>query len=243
MTNFHVSCLRLACRQTPNRNLLRGAFGASLKRISEEAYERYFKAAMSDGPSGFRDTPRPFVFRLSDPGCVQLNCFICDNNIHDLFLQAMRGITALKPFTEQPWAEIAIPLLAQPATRVRVTFLSPTEFKDVGEPVPGVLLPRLRDRVSNLRALWQDGPLDIDFKAFGERANRIRMTRCELTHVQDERVSKSTGQRHSLSGFTGFAEYEGDLSEFIPYLEIGRYTGVGRQTVWGKGEIAYERTD
>ena len=31
-----------------------------------------------------------------------------------------------------------------------------------------------------------------------------------------------------------------DVAEFLPYLEIARWTGVGRQTVWGKGEIAYE---
>ena len=74
-------------------------------------------------------------------------------------------------------------------------------------------------------------------KEMAERASQVKMTRCEITHVDAERVSRNTGQRHSLGGFVGFAEYEGDLSEFLPYLEIGRYTGVGRQTVWGKGEI------
>ena len=73
-----------------------------------------------------------------------------------------------------------------------------------------------------------------------ERAAAIRMTRCELEHVDAERLSGSTGQRHSLGGFIGVAEYEGDLAEFVPYLEIARWTGVGRQTVWGKGEIAWE---
>lgn len=66
------------------------------------------------------------------------------------------------------------------------------------------------------------------------------MTRCELVHVHAERISRKTGQRHPLSGFTGIAEYEGELTEFIPYLEIAGYTGVGRQTVWGKGEISVE---
>jgi hypothetical protein len=94
--------------------------------------------------------------------------------------------------------------------------------------------------VSILRELYGDGPLAIDFKAFGERASRVSMTRCELASVAAERSSRATGQRHSLGGFTGVAEYEGDLAEFLPYLEIARWTGIGRQTVWGKGEIAYE---
>jgi len=36
------------------------------------------------------------------------------------------------------------------------------------------------------------------------------------------------------------AEYEGQLGEFIPYLEAAQWTGVGRQCVWGKGEIHLE---
>jgi hypothetical protein len=35
----------------------------------------------------------------------------------------------------------------------------------------------------------------------------------------------------------GSAEYEGDLAEFVPYLRAARWAGVGRQTVWGNGEI------
>ena len=119
-------------------------------------------------------------------------------------------------------------------------FLTATELKGAERPEFGILLARIRDRVSTLRELYGEGPLAIDFKALGERASLVSMTRCELVPVAAERISRGTGQRHSLGGFTGLAEYEGDLAEFVPYLEIARWTGVGRQTVWGKGEIAYE---
>ena len=69
------------------------------------------------------------------------------------------------------------------------------------------------------------------------RAAAVRTTRCDLTRVSLERRSSRTGQTHPLGGFTGEAEYEGDLGEFIPYLLAGVWTGVGRQTVWGKGEL------
>jgi CRISPR/Cas system endoribonuclease Cas6 (RAMP superfamily) len=52
-----------------------------------------------------------------------------------------------------------------------------------------------------------------------------------------ERRSSRTGQTHSIGGFVGEAEYEGDLAEFVPYLKAAKWVGVGRQTVWGKGEI------
>ena len=129
---------------------------------------------------------------------------------------------------------------AEETRHLRVHFLTPTELKGVEEPEFGPLLARIRDRISTLRALYGPGPLDLDFQAFGERVNRVRMTRCELQRVEEERLSKRTGQKHAIGGFTGFAEYEGDLNEFVPYLEAARWTGVGRQTVWGKGEIGVE---
>jgi hypothetical protein len=38
----------------------------------------------------------------------------------------------------------------------------------------------------------------------------------------------------------GEVDYEGELSEFVPYLEAARWTGVGRHTVWGNGAIEIE---
>ena len=72
------------------------------------------------------------------------------------------------------------------------------------------------------------------------RAASVRMTRCSVRRQETERRSSKTGQFHSIGGFVGVAEYEGDLAEFLPYLEAGRWTGVGRQSVWGKGEIIIE---
>ena len=130
---------------------------------------------------------------------------------------------------------------AERTGRVRIRFVTPTELKsghEVAErPEFGILLARLRDRVSILRSLYGAGPLEIDFRAFGERAASVRMPRCELQHMHVERVSSRTEQRHPLGGFVGEAEYQGELGEFLPYLRLGQWVGVGRQTVWGKGEI------
>jgi hypothetical protein len=123
--------------------------------------------------------------------------------------------------------------------RVRVRFVTPTELKSghkVAErPEFGILFGRLRDRISTLRTLYGDGPLDIDFRAIGERAAEVRIVRSELQWTAVERLSTRTGQRHFLGGFVGETEYEGNLEEFVPYLRLGSWVGVGRQTVWGKG--------
>jgi CRISPR-associated endoribonuclease Cas6 len=100
-----------------------------------------------------------------------------------------------------------------------------------------VLLARARDRVSTLRSLYGAGPLEIDFRELAERARLVKTVRCELRRVAVERRSSRTGQRHGIGGFIGSAEYEGDLAEFLPFLEAAHWTGVGRHCTWGNGEI------
>jgi len=124
--------------------------------------------------------------------------------------------------------------------RLRVEFKTPTELKGGDRPEFGVLFARIRDRISTLRALYGSGALEIDFRAMGARAGAVNMTRCELRHVDAERRSSRTGQVHGIGGFVGVAEYEGELGEFLPYLEAARWAGVGRQCVWGKGELHLE---
>jgi hypothetical protein len=125
--------------------------------------------------------------------------------------------------------------------RVRVRFITPTELKAgqqlAERPEFGILAARIRDRLSTLRELYDKGPLDIDFRAFGDRAALVRMVRCAIEQVNVMRRSSRTGQVHPIGGFVGEAEYEGEVTEFVPYLRVARWTGVGRQTVWGKGEV------
>jgi hypothetical protein len=132
----------------------------------------------------------------------------------------------------------------EPVTRLRVRFVTPTELKSgqqiAATPEFGILAGRARDRISTLRELYGGGPLDIDFRGFSERAATVRMVRCEIRSVDVTRRSSRTGQVHPIGGFVGEADYEGDLAEFVPYLQAAKWTGVGRQTVWGKGEIAVD---
>ena len=132
---------------------------------------------------------------------------------------------------------VSLDPLPESVNRVLVRFLTPTELKPAVTPDFGVLLARVRDRLSTLSALYGAGPLNLDFKTLGERAQQVQMIRCEFQHRQVSRVSTRTGQRHSIGGFVGEAEYAGELREFVPFLMAAQFTGIGRQTTWGKGEI------
>jgi hypothetical protein len=147
------------------------------------------------------------------------------------------------PLESSPGPPCAVSLDPEPAPveSVTVRFASPTELKSDGKPADqpefAILFARVRDRIATLRALYGGGPLPLDFRGMGERAAQVALTRCNLTREKSSRRSSRTGQRHPLGGFLGEAEYQGVLAEFLPWLRAARWTGVGRQTVWGKGDL------
>jgi CRISPR-associated endoribonuclease Cas6 len=240
---------------------------------------------LEQGPSGFADWPRPFVFRATHLDGRTIHAgetFYFDLNLFDLENPAIaylvlafsqlaqeglgpgRGRADLVEVSQldaegKPSAVVRdktsgllqsgelspMTLDLQSGSgrvgRIRVRFVTPTELKTgkqvTGRPQFGVLASRIRDRLSKLSELYGGGPLEMDFKAFGERAALVQMTHAKLDKVDVERRSSRTGQTHSIGGFVGEAEYEGELTEFVPFLRAARWTGVGRQTVWGKGEI------
>jgi hypothetical protein len=237
---------------------------ADCERRRECAYARLFEPRLEGGPSGLADAPRPFVIRAAaldgrvfPPGAS----FSIDVHIFDFrapaleyfrlsFAQLAReGLGAdrapavlegVEPVGASPLTLSLLPR-AEPAGRVAVEFTTPTELKAAGcvaaEPAFPILFGRIRDRIATLRALYGEGPLDGDFRGMAERAARVRLARSCLRWEHAQRRSSRTGQVHPLGGFVGRAEYEGDLAEFLPWLEAACWTGVGRQTVWGKGAL------
>ena len=240
-------------------NILRGGFGLILRSLSDLYPQIFEPRAQAGGPSGLADRPRPFVFRAAHldgktfaPGeqfDFGVNFFDVRNPTRIARIAAVfeqLGCEGLGPGRGRaemdPFAAPAEPLelSLDPACRirrVRVEFVTPTELKGADRPEFGVLAARIRDRLSALRELYDDGPLPIDFRAFAERARLVSMTGCDIHEISRTRRSSRTGQSHPIGGFLGEAEYEGDLAGFVPYLEAATWTGVGRQTVWGKGEI------
>lgn len=232
-------------------NVLRGALAGALGPA----------CAPNSLPSGFVEPPRPFVLRAAHLDGRRIACgetFFFDLHIfgdsemlREQFERAVMQLQKtglgprrarvefLPPVSSTP---IALDLTADDGSceRVSVHFCTPTELKGTGshaEAPFGVLFRRIRDRVSTLRSLYGEGPLPINFKALSHRADLVGTVRCDFQYRNVERRSSRTGQSHPIGGFTGTAEYAGELAEFLPYLRAAWWTGVGRHTVWGNGVI------
>lgn len=227
-------------------------------------YARFFEPSATTGPSGLANWPRPFVFRathLDGQTFASGETFEFDLHLFDIASPARPYLTpvfaqlaaeGLGPgrrkveLTSVTPSQIVLDLSprAEPVSRVTIEFRTPSELKSgqqlAERPEFAILAARARDRISTLRQLYGPGPLEIDFASFAARAAHVELTRCDIRTVANERRSSRTGDVHPLGGFIGEAEYAGDLSEFVPYLEAAQWTGVGRQTTWGKGQIAVQ---
>ncbi len=245
-------------------NIFRGAFGVILRRTAPvPVYARMFEPRASRGPSGFADLPRPFVLRAASLDGQQFGAgesFTLGANVFDPDISAIEhfrltfeqlckeGLGPSRPrielleARELPGVEVKLEEQRNPVSKIKLAFVTPTELKIGGEilrePRFDAVFKRARDRAAGLVALYQT-PHDgrPDFRGLGGRAEAIRMTSSRLVQIEPKRRSSRTGQTHSLGGFQGEAEYEGELTEFLPYLEALWWTGVGRLTVWGNGQV------
>src|SRR5262249_1806736 len=157
--------------------------------IDRSAYDRMFEPRSVTGPSGLRDSPRPFVIRVCGAGAFACHLFDpreSTTSVQKAFSRLADVISVdcqARHLTFSPTCE---------ASHLRVHFVTQTELKGAKKPLFNVLFARIRDRISTLRALYQSGPLDLDFKAIGDRAAIVKMTRCDIQHIESTRTSRRT---------------------------------------------------
>ncbi len=124
-------------------------------------------------------------------------------------------------------------------TRVTLRFLTPTLVKAGGlqarTPSFGVIAKRLRDRINALSYFYSGTGLDIDFKSFGDEAEKVKTVSDSTRWVESSRYSRRREVTHDLSGFVGEVSFEGELEMFLPYLKLGEYLHVGKNAVFGNG--------
>ncbi|MBV8068896.1 MAG: CRISPR system precrRNA processing endoribonuclease RAMP protein Cas6 [Acidobacteriaceae bacterium] len=226
------------------------------------AYARLFEPVWRDGPGGYRNAPRPFVLRCNNnaqeimPGkTFTLDVFLFDIRESPwAILQEAFTIAAANGFgparararsvTLRPADPVRLPITGTPGHgHLRLHFATPTELKEAGSVIDRphfpTLIHRLAERTRALGRLYQGWTHDASGYKFTEVAE-VKLLDCEWTRTDIFRRSASNGEVHSIGGFVGRASYCGPVGRFLPLLEIARWTGVGRQTVWGKGEVRVE---
>jgi len=145
--------------------------------------------------------------------------------------------------------------------RLRLHFLTPLLLKSgsgldsLGHRIPaqeirdcppfGVILRRLRDRLSALCTFFGEPWRHPDFAAIGADADRVTLMDSQTVWLTRSRRSTRTGDAHEISGLVGHATYEfpdeATLAGLSPLLKIGELLHVGKHAPWGNGAVQVTR--
>jgi hypothetical protein len=113
------------------------------------------------------------------------------------------------------------------------------EIRD--RPALGVIVRRLRDRLSSLCTFFGERWDCPDFAAWGTVADRATIVESRTTWLTRIRQSTRTGQSHEISGLVGQTTYdfpdEATLHTLTPLLRMGELIHVGKNAPWGNGAI------
>jgi hypothetical protein len=147
----------------------------------------------------------------------------------------------------------------QPST-LNLKFLTPTLLKtgsgidSRGRRIPaaevrdrppfGVIVRRLRDRLSSLCTFFGEPWQHPDFAALGRAADAVELVASNTVWLTRRRTSTRTGDTHELSGFVGQTTYQFPtpecLSTFLPLLKLAEYIHIGKHAPWGNGKVVVE---
>jgi len=127
--------------------------------------------------------------------------------------------------------------------KITLNFLTPTRLK-FGEHFTKelefhILIRNLLRRVSLLSYFHCGKELNVDFKDLIEKAKKVKREESNLTWYDWERYSTRQGTRMMLGGFIGkltFNFNEVSLERFIPFILLGSYIHVGKETSFGLGK-------
>lgn len=146
---------------------------------------------------------------------------------------------------------------ASSGPRMKLTFLTPLLLKSGsgigadGKRIPaqevrdrppmGVIIRRLRDRLSSLCTFFGERWECPDFTAWGTWADAVTIVDSHTTWLTRHRRSTRTGHAHEISGITGHTTYEfpdeATFQSLSALLRIGELIHVGKNAPWGNGGV------
>ena len=125
-------------------------------------------------------------------------------------------------------------------TPVRFVKDEPEEKKLLTSLTFSSFMRELLRRLGDLSETYCDGER-IDYNLFSPPAAEVRTDNRGLFWQDWERYSQSQQFRMKLGGLAGTLSFSGDISAFIPYLRLGEWLHVGKNTTFGLGQYKLVR--
>lgn len=125
---------------------------------------------------------------------------------------------------------------------ISIHMKTPVRLKHLGHyvdlPEFHIILRSAVRRITSLLYYHHDQQkVDEDFKALFKKAEEVRLIKSDVKWYDWERYSNRQKERMKLGGIIGKATYEGDLNEYISWLQIAEWTHIGKNPTFGLGKI------
>lgn len=124
--------------------------------------------------------------------------------------------------------------------QIKIKFLTPVRIILGGELTTkfdfNLFITNLLRRISWLSIVHCNEELEFNHKNFIAYAKDIKIKERNIKWYDWERYSSRQGIRMKLGGFVGNITFEGDLKEFLPFIKLGEYIHIGKQTSFGLGK-------
>lgn len=124
--------------------------------------------------------------------------------------------------------------------QVKINFLTPVRIILRGK-LPtkfdfNLFIINLLRRLSWLSIVHGNEELEFNYKYLISCADDVKIKERNIKWYDWERYSSRQGTRMKLGGFLGNITFEGDLKKFIPFIKLGKYIHIGKQTSFGLGQ-------
>jgi len=102
-----------------------------------------------------------------------------------------------------------------------------------------LLIQAVFNRLQLLSSIYGGAPFCIDRNTLMELSAAVKVVSDDLRLDSYSIFSRSSSSKRELTGLVGDVVFEGDLTVFLPYINIGSVLHVGGNTVLGMGQYLW----
>ncbi len=99
-----------------------------------------------------------------------------------------------------------------------------------------IVMRNLLRRLSWLAEYHCNEKWELKWKELIQRSTTVKTVHSNLKWHDWDRYSERQGTKMKMGGFLGEITFEGDLAEFVPFLKLGEFLHIGKETVFGLGK-------
>jgi hypothetical protein len=226
-------------------NTFRGALGSALSKCSSPAYDAVFKTGHTTS------VPNPYTISIPYPAKERYHkgealhfgitlfgdaCeyreeieaavrHMCHGKLENCVLEEAELIY------DRIWSDNGANTIPQ-ADHIVIHFITPTELiseqKSVKEVEWNIFIDSLFGRICDVIGNYTAGEFVIPYALFARKQQIMAQYRLETIRFQTN--------KQPICGVVGEVEYKGDVTRYLPYIDLGSQLHIGKKTTRGCGE-------